>query len=373
MTEVREIPQEVVDQAWMEVSELTAHKANREMNRLMLVQDALFAFVLECSAGLSPAGHELGLYMAVVIYRMYEKAFPPSLPRARPKDILQTHEQTQEWVEHTAQAHDRILVERILPNLRIDQPWVMQYVGECLFEPEDQELELSEEDQGQLFLIMKTVIDTLDQCATRQQVSSADTVEAAKSSKNKRAPTYQLKITLKGIRPPIWRRVLAPADISMGTLHEILQLAMGWTDSHLHQFRAGRDTIGVPDPEWDDFDPGVTDERRIRLAEVAPREKSKFVYDYDFGDSWEHDVLVEKVLPADPETELPVCVKGKRACPPEDCGGVYGYLELLATIADPEDPEHDEMLQWLGGEWDSEAFDPDQVNEMLRDFISLPG
>lgn len=379
MTDVKQIPQQIVDQAWMDVGKLSPQKAMEEMHRLMRVQDTLFAFVLEASKDLSPDAHELGLYMAVVIYRMYERAFRANLPKARPEEILRIHEENHEWVQETARAHDRILLERILPNLKIAQPWVMQYVGECLFEPDDQTLELSEEDQGELFLIMKTFVDTLDRCAGRQKVSPArkgkraKTGKQARQAKKKAVPIYELKVTLKGIRPPIWRRVRVPGNVSMGTLHHILQIVMGWTDSHLHMFRAGRTAIGAPDPEWDDFGFDSIDERRIKLAEVAPEEKSKFTYEYDFGDGWEHDVRVERILPADPKIDLPVCLKGKRACPPEDCGGPYGYLDLLEVLADPDDPEHEEMLDWLGGEWDAEAFDLDAVNVMLLDFVDLRG
>jgi hypothetical protein len=160
--------------------------------------------------------------------------------------------------------------------------------------------------------------------------------------------------------------------MSFATLHQVIQIAMGWGDCHLHEFTVGGEQIGVPDPDWDN-DASVVDERRVELADAAPQAKKRFRYTYDFGDDWEHTILVEKILPPDPTLELPLCVKGKRACPPEDCGGPWGYTELLATLADPNDPEHEDMLEWLGGELDAEAFDPDTVTEMLRDFVDLPG
>src|SRR5262245_32210864 len=178
---------------------------------------------------------------------------------------------------------------------------------------------------------------------------------------------YQLKVTLRESKPPIWRRIQVPGDISLAKLHQILQVVMGWTDSHLHQFVVGRTIIGVPDP---DFGMEVKNERTFRLSQVAGGEKSKFVYEYDFGDNWQHDILVEKVLQAESGARYPICLTGKRACPPEDCGGVWGYDDLLEAIRDPNNPEHDEMQERLGDEFDPEAFDVDAVNQELRPFQS---
>ncbi len=175
--------------------------------------------------------------------------------------------------------------------------------------------------------------------------------------------TYQLKITLRDSRPPIWRRVLVPGDFSLHKLHRVAQIAMGWTDSHLHQFLVGEICYGEPHPD-DEIE--MNDERRFTLNQIAPREKSKFVYEYDFGDSWEHEILVEKVLPPEPGVKYPLCVKGKRACPPEDVGGVWGYDTFLKAIRDPDHEEHDSYLEWIGGEFDPEAFDLDEINQELR-------
>ncbi len=174
---------------------------------------------------------------------------------------------------------------------------------------------------------------------------------------------YQLKITLKDVRPPIWRRVQVASDRTLEKLHQIIQEAMGWTNSHLHSFLIGGVEYGQPMPEYD-FD--VKNEQRVKLSQVVTGEKFKFLYTYDMGDSWEHEVLVEKVLPADPQVRYPICLTGKRACPPEDCGGVWGYAEFLEAIRSPDHPEHEVMLEWVEGEFDSEFFDLDAVNRMLR-------
>lgn len=176
------------------------------------------------------------------------------------------------------------------------------------------------------------------------------------------ATMYQLKVTLNGIKPPVWRRLLVPSWYSLRDLHEVLQVAMGWTDSHLHQFVARGTLYGQPDTEF-----GIerVNEKRVRLDEVLRTEKEAMTYEYDFGDGWEHKVVLEKILGHAAEQVAPSCVAGARACPPEDCGGVWGYTDLLKILADPAHPEHEELLEWLDGKFDPEAFDASAINGML--------
>ncbi|HQG30769.1 MAG TPA: plasmid pRiA4b ORF-3 family protein [Deltaproteobacteria bacterium] len=181
-------------------------------------------------------------------------------------------------------------------------------------------------------------------------------------AKAEKAPIYQLKITLRGSKPPIWRRFVVPGSITLPTLHEVIQIVMGWTDSHLHEFVSGRISYGVPDPEWPS---GARNEARARLNQLLQREKQKLLYMYDFGDGWEHSLELEKIIPGDSLSPKPKCIAGKRACPPEDCGGIYGYYDLLDALKDPENPEHEDMIEWLGGDFDPEYFDIDEINEML--------
>lgn len=183
-------------------------------------------------------------------------------------------------------------------------------------------------------------------------------------SMNSDAGIYQLRIALRDSHPPIWRRVLTPGNWTLGALHYVIQVAMGWTNSHLHQFIVGDDYISLYPVE------GVTsrDSADVTLAEIALKPKSKFVYEYDFGDSWEHDITVEKIMPPEDGVRYPVCVDGKRACPPDDCGGVYGYENLLAIISDPGHEEHEDMVAWLEEMrpgFDPDAFDIDEVNRRL--------
>jgi hypothetical protein len=174
---------------------------------------------------------------------------------------------------------------------------------------------------------------------------------------------YQLKVMLKRLRPPIWRRIQVTGDTNLFKLHRVLQVVMGWTDSHLYQFIVRGSYYGMPHP---DFGFDVRDEKRVALAAIASSLKAKFTYEYDFGDSWEHEILVEKMLPPDQGVYYPICLTGKRACPPEDCGGVWGYAGFLEAIQDPDHPEHEDMLEWVGGSFDPEAFDLDTVNRALR-------
>jgi hypothetical protein len=184
------------------------------------------------------------------------------------------------------------------------------------------------------------------------------------------AQIYQIRVDLHGTKPPIWRRRLAPGDVTLGELHGILQAAMGWTNSHLHEWKVEGASYGEPHPDYYNFE--MRDERRVRLSQIAPAEGFTFRYEYDFGDGWLHTLAVEKILPPEPGQQYPVCVKGKRACPPEDVGGIWGYAHFLQAIHDPKHPEHDSYLEWIGDPgnpgdpFDPEAFDLDQVNRRLR-------
>lgn len=187
----------------------------------------------------------------------------------------------------------------------------------------------------------------------------------ATRKKSKAKSIYQFKITLKGIRPPIWRRVQVHSDSTLSHLHWVIQFSMGWTNSHLHSFDIQGIEYGVPMPEFDFDDTELRDEHTVKLSKIIPKEKFKFSYLYDFGDSWEHEILVEKVIEADPDINYPICIKGKRACPPEDCGGIWGYQELLEAIQDPKHPEHEEKLEWVGGAFDPEDAEIDEANFQL--------
>jgi hypothetical protein len=188
----------------------------------------------------------------------------------------------------------------------------------------------------------------------------------APRKQSKELNIYQLKITLKDIRPPIWRRVQVCSDATLTQLHWVIQTSMGWTNSHLHSFTIEGVEYGEPMPELGFDDIEVQNEQKVRLSTVIPGEKFKFSYLYDFGDSWEHEILVEKVLPVDPAIDYPNCITGKRACPPEDCGGTWGYQNFLEVIQDPEHPEHEEMLEWVGDYFDPEDPDLEDVNPRLK-------
>lgn len=179
-------------------------------------------------------------------------------------------------------------------------------------------------------------------------------------------PLYQLKMTLKWSNPAIWRRVVVRADMPLDRLHYVIQMAMGWTNSHLHQFMVGRVRYGKPEPQMGQFGDDTLDEQRHTVADLAPAAKKKFLYEYDFGDGWVHEVVAEKILPPDPGFKKPVCLAGENACPPEDCGGMPGYYNLLEILGDRKHPEYRDMKDWIGGKWDPAAFDLDAVNKALK-------
>jgi hypothetical protein len=177
---------------------------------------------------------------------------------------------------------------------------------------------------------------------------------------------YQIKVTLLGTDPPIWRRLLVPADLTLERLHDVLQLAVGWEDCHMHEFRIGKQRFGKPDPLERAFGrPRTASERTARLFTVLDKARAKAVYTYDFGDGCDHEIVVEKCLTPEPGRAYPACLAGERHGPPEDCGGLPGFHDMLEAISDPRHEQHDEILEWLGGDFDPEAFSVDDVNQRL--------
>ena len=174
---------------------------------------------------------------------------------------------------------------------------------------------------------------------------------------------YQIKVTLLGTDPPIWRRLRVPAGLTLEQLHDVLQMAMGWEDCHMHDFRIGQQRFGTPDPMEREFGgPRTASERTARLFQVLDRAGIKAVYTYDFGDSWEHKIVVEKRLAPESGRAYPTCIAGERHGPPEDCGGIPGFYNLLEAIRDPEHEQHEELLDWLGDGFDPDAFSVEEVN-----------
>ncbi|MBN1942202.1 MAG: plasmid pRiA4b ORF-3 family protein [Phycisphaerae bacterium] len=240
----------------------------------------------------------------------------------------------------------------------------------------------------------------------------------------KELKVYEIRITLNGSKPPIWRKVAVSSDITLGELHEVIQIAMGWTNSHMHQFilqsknpkpvqqkqpnstvTVEKKVIELPDgrkgyvistkpcddsvtpkpvesalpwfntsarnfvtkttPWGDPTEMEGEDEKTVTLGEVCPKVKSKLIYEYDFGDDWEHTIEVQKIVTPEPAGKYPICLSGKKACPPEDCGGIWGYYEMLDAVGNPKHDSHKEMIEWIGDHFDSDAFDLEEVNAIL--------
>ena len=182
--------------------------------------------------------------------------------------------------------------------------------------------------------------------------------------KKKPEKVYQFHISLKHTKPKIWRRFLVTEDATLEKLHKIIQEVMGWEDYHLHSFEIGGVEYGIFNEEWEnDFE----DEKKVKLADLKLAEKQKFEYVYDFGDNWEHEIKVEKIFPFDSAVKYPKCLDGKLACPPEDCGSIWGYEELreLKTLPKEKLTEWNvEQLEWLG-DYDFEYFSVDEINSVL--------
>ena len=178
---------------------------------------------------------------------------------------------------------------------------------------------------------------------------------------------YQLKITLRHVKPAVWRRILVPSHLTLGELHPLLQIVMGWHNCHLHEFNINDERFGVTNDPWGGgamASDECLNEDEYQLCDLGLRPNSRFSYEYDFGDGWEHEVLLEKQGPVPPGFS-PVCIEGANACPPEDCGGPWGYAENLAILAHPKHPEHKHITEWMGKTFDPKAFSVESVNRML--------
>lgn len=173
----------------------------------------------------------------------------------------------------------------------------------------------------------------------------------------KTQPCHTLLISLNNVEPTVWRRIVVPSSYTLARLHEVIQGAMGWTNSHLYLFSDGQRRFGVPDPDWPELE--LSDAAKVRLAKALPSVGSTITYEYDFGDGWEHTVRVEQVKPAE---GAPLVLAGANACPPEDVGGSTGYADFLRAMANPADPEHSRMMLWAGGPFDPAAFDLSRAN-----------
>jgi len=189
---------------------------------------------------------------------------------------------------------------------------------------------------------------------------------ASPRRQNRVKADYQIKIQLLGVtKPPVWRRLRVSAGLSLDQFHGVIQSAMGWYDCHLHVFSDGSREYGIPDDEL-----GHLDERTVSLSQVFSGVGDKLCYTYDFGDDWEHEVTLEKILPESVGATSSFCVTGKGACPPEDCGGPWGYEEMKASLADPEAEDHEDLLEWLGldsgDDFDAKEFSAEEVNHRLR-------
>ena len=215
-----------------------------------------------------------------------------------------------------------------------------------------------------LMAVMSSVIKFFEE--EHAEVFAFDAPKPVKRRSSKADLLFQFKIALLDIKPAIWRRIQVP-DCTLGDLHEYIQAAFGWWNYHMHQFNIDGERYGEPAPDDMDFGLELQDETEVVLSTLVPKsgQRPRWVYEYDFGDGWRHEVLFEGFPSADPKAIYPQCVEGERACPPEDCGGPWGYVDYLAAIADPKHEQHEEMLEWRGL-FDPEAFDAKKATKEMK-------
>ena len=231
--------------------------------------------------------------------------------------------------------------------------------------------------QMALLAVAKKLMDCLQANIAKPDLRPKNMARAGKEMGA--GAVYQFKITLLESHPPVWRRIQVQ-DCTLDKLHEHIQTAMGWTNSHLHHFKVGEQLYGDPDLMQENFeDMGYKDSTTTRISDILPKtgKRFRFRYEYDFGDSWDHEVLFEGVVRADPKVKYPLCLEGARACPPEDCGGIWGYADFMEAIQNPDHERHEELLEWVGGRFDPEAFDPRRATKAMRkglpDWRSMAG
>ena len=179
---------------------------------------------------------------------------------------------------------------------------------------------------------------------------------------------YRLRVTLRDVDPAVWRLIEVRGDTTLPSLHRILQLAMGWENRHLHLFKVGSVLYGAPDP---DFDLEITNEKGVLLSEIAFAGKQRFTYEYDLGDDWAHDIVVEAVEPPDAELGYPRFLDGQNACPPEDVGGPLGYEAFLESFNDSMHENHREMVRWIGGRFSAHVIDAERIEAAFAHFARV--
>ncbi len=274
-----------------------------------------------------------------------------------------TQSQRNALVDHTDL--DRSMKDRIHEMSPGTKPlMVTEQELEAIGDAADDQLGLS---SGTLARSLAAIVDKVDELLIEIDIKA---LKAKRCNLPRTTKVYQFKVTIKGSHPPIWRE-FQTQDCTLGELHELLQDVMGWTDSHLHQFVVKRQIYGNPAQLDTGFGMGYGDEIHDEDATLICqrpifRGKLKFLYEYDFGDGWEHEVVLEKELTPEKEVNYPRCLSGARACPPEDCGGLWGNAEFLDAMSDPTSGENLAPMEWYPDGFDADEFSVDEINYHLR-------
>jgi hypothetical protein len=277
--------------------------------------------------------------------------------------------------ERAAVAELPTLPPKIKKKLEKDASFTIAETASIVMAVADSFLDAEPKQQVTLLLVAKKLMDCLQANIVLPDLRP---IKATRASKARPADTvYQFKITLLESHPPIWRRIQVQ-DCTLDKLHEHIQTAMGWTNSHLHHFKIGEQLYGDPDLMQENFEEmEYKHSTTTKISDILLRTGKRFQYEYDFGDSWYHEVLFEGVVQADPKVKYPLCLEGARACPPEDCGGIWSYPDFVEAIENPDNERHEELLEWVGGSFDPEEFDPAKATKAMKkglpDWRSMTG
>ena len=361
MSAIGEIPSEIVDKVANAMRDAPAKDLAVQTALVFNQQQELRQFIDDVGADVSPAACDLIASLGVFVYRCFEawlgEGCLPFIPYSELEDAVMEHVE----ILHEVAGCDDPEAE-LVKRVSVSHLALVRRVGEEVLGPGGKGARLDPAEANAVFVVAKSIIDALDRCLAWGEATGIPRVGRPVEG------IYQVKVTLQHVRPPVWRRVLVQPDMPLDEFHVALQIAMGWSDHHMHGFRI-RAKRGQR-RSWIYLD--EQDERMLRLCDVLQREKDAIFYEYDFGDGWEHRIVLEKILPPDPGRALPVCIKGKRACPPEDCGGPWRYAEMLKAHRDPGHLRHDAAMEWMGPDWDPEAFDIEEVNAGFRAWFADP-
>jgi hypothetical protein len=351
-------------------SVMTPQQADAMVKQMSKEQPTILAYLFASGEDevFDEEGAETLLYLGIVVWQLM-KQDPNGSRKVTKRELIKAEKKNISLLNKLASDSEGDFFSAAEATvLNCPEPEVLTFITEALIEDEESRQRYAandaayKENLGAAFLCLKIVLDAFIEIQKQKTVFTKGESIKKQTTREGARTIYQMRVSLKGSQPLIWRRFLVPADYTLEKLHRVLQVVMGWGNYHLHEFKVGGLSYGQPSPEFEDL---MLNHKKATLEEVAPEPRSKFIYIYDFGDGWHHELKVEKIFVAQEGVYYPCCVGGERACPPEDCGGIEGFQELLEALENPATAEQRSLVEWAG-DYDPNRFDIEAVNKQLR-------